>query len=62
MDNTSSTTEFEFKPKHRPEFPPTWLCSAVESTEFLCDRSAHYLVQNTALCHIHARRYWEAKG
>ena len=32
-------------------------CAIHESTEFLCDRQAVYLVAGTALCAIHGKRF-----
>jgi hypothetical protein len=31
-------------------------CPAIESSAFLCDRIAEYLLGGTAYCHWHARR------
>ena len=34
-------------------------CPAKESSKYLCDRIAEYLIDGTLLCHIHARRLQE---
>ena len=34
-------------------------CPAIESSKFLCDRGAEYLIQGTLWCGIHARRMME---
>ena len=34
-------------------------CPAIESSKFLCDRGAEYLIEGTLFCNIHARRLME---
>jgi hypothetical protein len=34
-------------------------CPAIESSEYLCDRNAEYLIQGTLWCGRHARRLME---
>ena len=34
-------------------------CPAIESSTFLCDRNAEYLIEGTLWCGIHARRLME---
>jgi len=34
-------------------------CPAIESSNFLCDRNAEYLIEGTLWCGIHARRMME---
>lgn len=34
-------------------------CPAIESSRFLCDREAEYLVEGTLYCGIHTRRLME---
>jgi len=34
-------------------------CPAIESSKFLCDRRAEYLIEGTLFCGIHARRLME---
>jgi hypothetical protein len=37
-------------------------CPAIESSEFLCDRKAEYLIEGTIWCAVHARRTIEEQG
>jgi hypothetical protein len=34
-------------------------CPAIESSKFLCDRGAEYLIEGTLYCNKHARRLME---
>lgn len=34
-------------------------CPSIESSEFLCNRNAEYLIRGTLWCGIHARRLME---
>jgi hypothetical protein len=43
----------------REEIKKIIKCPAIESSKFLCDREAEYLIEGTLYCNIHARRLIE---
>ena len=43
----------------REEIKKIIKCPSIESSKFLCDREAEYLIEGTLYCNKHARRLME---